>query len=698
MDINTLTLLVGSEAVARAKKRGRAYMCLACYHQKKERCIGELGPMQDHMLRFHVSPDRIPFKCLLCLYQCMTREQMDHHVTHFLKHVTMAKVRSITDHREWEIVSSTPCRITDSDLQKFSQEESLVFFLKKQASVTTAIPRNVSNLVASNSDVLGNSLSEETLRRGYIDPTPVSMAPVQPATATTDTRVGVAQWVEGHASSAFIPIPGPMPEVVHAKTLPMQSGTLEMKTNSTTHLSGSLPLAPVIGMEQSVNTNQLTAELLGPVSHQRNPVIDILASAAADVREDVTLMSMHTPTAATLTGVSQVQPNTLMMPVQPTNPHPSTDTGNAVGGPLDLSPSGARSVQMSPAARTSSQMQVTITPLKTPGGRLMRIAEGIRSTPLQSPANMRSPQLPGHATPNHVVFTANPPPSNLADMAQTLNKPASEPDVREAFLESAATENLSQGNSMAEISGEVETENPIQEADATQIEAPEEEKEENILNQLIGDDATDELLEPTSVTESEGLKRKVELEREVDNTVGAEPERKKHRTEQKEQEFSVSMVALNGLTETLQKLSGHMVNSRKGGEKIEQALIDTTCALAKVTQSLNLLHKQLEMNAEEERKREERWHDRERRREEERTKEREAEQRRTERYRDSEKKERAEIRKLLKEIKGDQEEIPKVEKKKDDKKKEGKENKQEMKSVLARKYTENTVMDYSGKK
>ena len=165
-------------------------MCLAYYHQKKERCIGEQGPMQDHMLRFHVSPDRIPLKCHLCLYQCMTWEQMDHHVTHFLKHVIMTKARNITNHQEWEIVSSTPCRITDSDLQKFSQEESLVLFVKKQESVTTAIPRNVSNMVVSNSDVLGKSVSEETLRRGYIDPTPVSMAPVQPATATTDTRVG----------------------------------------------------------------------------------------------------------------------------------------------------------------------------------------------------------------------------------------------------------------------------------------------------------------------------------------------------------------------------------------------------------------------------------------------------------------------------------------------------------------------------
>ena len=113
-------------------------------------------------------------------------------------------------------------------------------------------------------------MSWETVsaRGVYIDPTSVSMAQVQPATVTTDTSVGVAKWVEGHAFSAFIPIPGPMPEVVHAKTLPMQSGTLEMKTSSAFHLSGSLPLAPVIGMEQSVNTNQLTAELLGPVSHK----------------------------------------------------------------------------------------------------------------------------------------------------------------------------------------------------------------------------------------------------------------------------------------------------------------------------------------------------------------------------------------------------------------------------------------------
>ena len=93
-------------------------------------------------------------------------------------------------------------------------------------------------------------------------------------------------------------------------------------------------------------------------------------------------------------------------------------------------------------------------------------------------------------------------------MAQTLHKPASGPDVRVAVLESAATEHPSQVYSMTEISGVVESENPVPEADATQTEVPEEEKEENVLNQLTGDDATDELLEPTSVAESEGPKRK----------------------------------------------------------------------------------------------------------------------------------------------------------------------------------------------
>ena len=34
MNVTMLAQLIGKEAVARAKKRGRAYLCLACHHQK----------------------------------------------------------------------------------------------------------------------------------------------------------------------------------------------------------------------------------------------------------------------------------------------------------------------------------------------------------------------------------------------------------------------------------------------------------------------------------------------------------------------------------------------------------------------------------------------------------------------------------------------------------------------------------------
>ena len=72
----------------------------------------------------------------------------------------------------------------------------------------------------------------------------------------------------------------------------------------------------------------------------------------------------------------------------------------------------------------------------------------------------------------------------------------------------------------------------------------------------------------------------------VEVVVG-EPKSKKKRKEEEEPTFNISMVALNGLTETLQRLSRHMVNSDKSGVKIEKALTDTTCALGKVTEALN---------------------------------------------------------------------------------------------------------------
>lgn len=55
MDLSMLSMLYSREVIERAKKRGRAYMCLMCGTLTGEKRISELGPMEDHILKNHVS-------------------------------------------------------------------------------------------------------------------------------------------------------------------------------------------------------------------------------------------------------------------------------------------------------------------------------------------------------------------------------------------------------------------------------------------------------------------------------------------------------------------------------------------------------------------------------------------------------------------------------------------------------------------
>ena len=49
----------------------------------------------------------------------------------------------------------------------------------------------------------------------------------------------------------------------------------------------------------------------------------------------------------------------------------------------------------------------------------------------------------------------------------------------------------------------------------------------------------------------------------------------------------VSLVAINGLVAAVQGLTGQMKRNKKNEEKIEKTLTDTTCALAKVADTLS---------------------------------------------------------------------------------------------------------------
>ena len=91
MEMTMLSMLYSREAIEKAKKRGRAYMCLVCHRQTGEKRISEIGPMEDHILKTHVSRDRIPYYCRLCTFKCQTAHQINHHFSHYSRHVTAAR-------------------------------------------------------------------------------------------------------------------------------------------------------------------------------------------------------------------------------------------------------------------------------------------------------------------------------------------------------------------------------------------------------------------------------------------------------------------------------------------------------------------------------------------------------------------------------------------------------------------------------
>ena len=138
--------------------------CLpACHFLKGERWVDEFGKLEDHILRHHMEPERVPFFCRLCKFKCMRRDQLVRHVSHYARHVTMAASRQIVDHTPWLVASSNPYRVTEMDYRKFTQDESLNFFLEKQKQLPLS---SVVNKIAAGT--LERDISTETLNAGFI--------------------------------------------------------------------------------------------------------------------------------------------------------------------------------------------------------------------------------------------------------------------------------------------------------------------------------------------------------------------------------------------------------------------------------------------------------------------------------------------------------------------------------------------------
>ena len=132
------------------------------------RWVDEIGKLEDHILRTHIPPERIPFVCQLCKFKCLRQEQLVRHVTHYARHVSMAAGRSIIDHGPYLCRSQNPYQVMEMDYFKWSQEASLKFFLEKSAPTGRASSVDASITKLVNGTLDGDS-TKETLQAGFIN-------------------------------------------------------------------------------------------------------------------------------------------------------------------------------------------------------------------------------------------------------------------------------------------------------------------------------------------------------------------------------------------------------------------------------------------------------------------------------------------------------------------------------------------------
>ena len=142
------------EARRRAKHRGRAYQCLACFHKEGKNTINEKGKIEFHILKNHFKLDEVPFYCRLCLFVCLKRDQLEKHVKGYQRHIEMAKKRGVTNHSECLVESSHPYKMSQLDYRQLSTEESISYFTKQSLYKLDKDTRNPIN-VAINRMITG---------------------------------------------------------------------------------------------------------------------------------------------------------------------------------------------------------------------------------------------------------------------------------------------------------------------------------------------------------------------------------------------------------------------------------------------------------------------------------------------------------------------------------------------------------------
>ena len=696
------------ETIERARHRGRAYLCLACVHLKKKRVADELGKLEDHIVRNHVELERVPFYCQLCTFKCMKQGQFTSHLSQNKRHMFMCSQRQIQDSSHWKVVSPNPYVITEVDMQKLSQEESLRFFLERQTRQLSPLDEGLSKLIAGTLDA---DLTEDTLRTCAIPMTSAgnSQIPVPASTATTqpDRIPPTFQGMQQPAIQGVPPQQWPaissLAMFQHPMTAPtwnpmmmsIMPQTATQPTTQPTQLAGQtwnpamLPSAPQPATQPMTQPSPFTGPMWTPttMSMVQQPATQPMMQQPATqpmMQQPATSPMMQQPATqpmmqqpATQTTMQQPAPSPMVQQpaTQPTTQQPAVRIWNPAM--MDTTVTSRSSFKpVTPAVDMEQGGAVgnqTVTVLtmgldSSPRGSVSRASIGpLPTTPAPereaTPVNAST----GTASPDD---TSNAPGAFTEPTSQssTLNEASQEPPTN--VEETEAAELADPSEVVEDITGqllegeEMTLSSPVVPDERRRVEEKESGSKDAEAGQSTeGRSGATKGMKRRAMTEQEIRKRKVEKEMpdckgdhqgenseelvSVEEMLG-----KRRRTEEEPEEPTVriSLVAMNSLVSTLQSLKGQMARNEKASEKVEKGLTDIAVELSKVRDALYRWKDVAEGLANEEKRREERRIEADRRKEEDDRREREAERRRADRRREEERKDRQDLRQLLVEL------------------------------------------------
>ena len=693
MEMTMLSMLYSREAIEKAKKRGRAYMCLVCHRQTGEKRISEIGPMEDHILKTHVSRDRIPYYCRLCTFKCQTAHQINHHFSHYSRHVTAARQMGITNHQEWIEASTIPYKIGETDMLKFSQEESMLFYLKKQSGESSPALSSAAQTSTTVPAQPTGQLSFNSPQPQYLSATPIVAGQQTVPTfvpENQDTRMDqptrCPTAVAGqHTVPTFVP--------------ENQDTRMDPPTRCPTAVEGPLKASTAVVNSTMAGFQQFTplsTPNLVPVTSQwmEEPTPAYWTPLPATIHEPSTLTlsgMMGTSVATTQSHQSPILTGSSLQSFRPIRACQESWASSVLNTPP------APTVQPSPAASLecafAAPAQLVLGAATIVSEENLHHSNASHQRP-QGLSNTQGVESGNQSSPQSTVTTGVQAEDN------SLTAAGSRPEETVPNPSSRLADTVSQQGATSQAA---DTEGA-------------EEVVEDLLPQLMPGEAE---LKPVDGPHTNASKRKVQVEavaigkrRKRSTTLARADEAKDVQTEhgqtktdhgidwesigrtvqnKGEPTVEISLVAMNGLVAAVQSGSNQLARNEKSGERTEKALTEIAGILGKVADSLNRLKNAVEENTKEQRRREERYTEIERKREEEHIKDREAERRREDRRRDAEKREREEIKRLLIELKSN-------EKRNKDEKEEKENNKLSRKSVLTRVYTENTIRDLSKKK